>query len=114
MAQVIISINNREYPIACENGQEARIMQLSQILEQKAQMLKDFSGRISESMFLAMIGILVADDLFEARKSSAPIAQPAQPAPQTPAAPVVDEQVMHRLSSILQKLQDLSSKIESI
>ena len=110
MAQVIISINNREYPIACENGQEARIMQLSQILEQKAQMLKDFSGRISESMFLAMIGILVADDLFEARKAASQVA--AQP--QTPATPVVDEQVAHRLSSILQKLQDLSSKIESI
>ncbi len=111
MAQVIITINNREYPIACENGQEARIMQLSQILEQKAQMLKDFSGRISESMFLAMIGILVADDLFEARKTSAQVAQPAQKAP---TIPVVDEKVALRLSSILQKLQDLSSKIENI
>lgn len=111
MAQVIITINNREYPIACENGQEARIMQLSQILEQKAQMLKDFSGRISESMFLAMIGILVADDLFEARKTSAQVAQPAQKAP---TVPMVDEKVALRLSSILQKLQDLSSKIENI
>ena len=111
MAQVIITINNREYPIACENGQEARIMQLSQILEQKAQMLKDFNGRISESMFLAMIGILVADDLFEARKTSAQVAQPAQKAP---TIPMVDEKVALRLSSILQKLQDLSSKIENI
>ncbi len=110
MAQVIISINNREYPIACENGQEARIMQLSQILEQKAQMLKDFSGRISESMFLAMIGILVADDLFEARKSAA---QAAQTTPQ-PQAPAVDEQLLRRLSAILQKLQNMSSKIGQI
>ena len=70
MAQVIITINDREYPIACENGQEARIMQLAQILDQKAQMLKSFSGKISENMLLAMIGILVADDLFEARKSA--------------------------------------------
>ena len=78
MAQVIITINDREYPIACENGQEARIMQLAQILDQKAQMLKSFSGKISENMLLAMIGILVADDLFEARKSAAASA----PAPQ--------------------------------
>ncbi|MBP3546399.1 MAG: cell division protein ZapA [Alphaproteobacteria bacterium] len=69
MAQVVITINDREYPIACENGQEVRIMQLAQILEQKAQMLKGFSGQISENMFLAMIGILVADDLMEARKN---------------------------------------------
>ena len=70
MAQVVITINDREYPIACENGQEVRIMQLAQILEQKAQMLKAFSGQISENMFLAMIGILVADDLMEARKNA--------------------------------------------
>ena len=75
MAQVIITVNGREYPIACENGQEARIMQLAQILEQKAEMLKSFSGKISENMFLAMIGILVADDLFEARKNTPPASQ---------------------------------------
>lgn len=108
MSQVVITINNREYPIACENGQEARILQLSQILEQKAQMLKDFSGRISESMFLAMIGILVADDLFEARKS---LAQ----AEKTPApVPAVDENTMQRLTLILQKIQQLSSQIDSL
>ncbi|MBQ8785816.1 MAG: cell division protein ZapA [Alphaproteobacteria bacterium] len=70
MAQVVITINDREYPIACENGQEVRIMQLANILEQKAQMLKGFSGQISENMLLAMIGILVADDLMEARKNA--------------------------------------------
>jgi cell division protein ZapA len=106
MAQVVITINNREYPIACENGQETRIIQLSQILEQKAQMLKDFSGRISESMFLAMIGILVADDLFEARKSAAQAAATS--------APAVDKATADRLLSILQKIQQLSSKIDSI
>ena len=106
MAQVVITINNREYPIACENGQEARIMQLSQILEQKAQMLKDFSGRISESMFLAMIGILVADDLFESRKSAAqaPVQKPL----------VADEDTSRRLSQILQKISQLSSRVDSL
>ena len=107
MAQVVITINNREYPIACENGQEARIIQLSQILEQKAQMLKDFSGRISESMFLAMIGILVADDLFESRKV-------ASQTPPPPAPSVIDEATSQRLSLILQKIQQLSSKIDAL
>ncbi len=75
MAQVVININNREYPIACENGQETRILQLAQILQQKADLLRDFNGKISESMMLAMIGILVADDLFEARKNPAVVSE---------------------------------------
>ena len=34
-------------------------MQLAGVLEEKARLLKDISGQISENMLLAMIGILV-------------------------------------------------------
>lgn len=69
MAQVTISINSREYAIACEDGQEARILQLSQVLDEKAKQLTDGTGQISESMLLAMIGLLLADELGELKKS---------------------------------------------
>ena len=87
MAQVTVTINSREYPIACESGQEARIMQLAGVLEEKARLLKDISGQISENMLLAMIGILVADDLLEARKNNpAPVAPAGEDAARTAAA----------------------------
>lgn len=108
MAQVVISINDREYPIACENGQEARIMQLAQILEQKAQMLKPFSGKISENMFLAMIGILVADDLFEARKN--PAAAPAQSV-----ANIAEEQnYANRIQALDERIKAVAKLLESL
>ncbi|MCI5544390.1 MAG: cell division protein ZapA [Azospirillum sp.] len=106
MAQVIITINDREYPIACENGQEARIMQLAQILDQKAQMLKSFSGKISENMLLAMIGILVADDLFEARKSAAASAP----------VPVQnnDEETTAKIQALNERIKAVAKLIESL
>ena len=106
MAQVIITINDREYPIACENGQEARIMQLAQILDQKAQMLKSFSGKISENMLLAMIGILVADDLFEARKSAAASAP----------VPVQnnDEETTAKIQALHERIKAVANLIESL
>lgn len=106
MAQVIITINDREYPIACENGQEARIMQLAQILNQKAQMLKSFSGKISENMLLAMIGILVADDLFEARKSAAASAP----------VPVQnnDEETTAKIQALNERIKAVAKLIESL
>ena len=106
MAQVIITINDREYPIACENGQEARIMQLAQILDQKAQMLKSFSGKISEIMLLAMIGILVADDLFEARKSAAASAP----------VPVQnnDEETTAKIQALNERIKAVAKLIESL
>lgn len=85
MAQVTVTINSREYPIACESGQEARIMQLAGVLEEKARLLKDISGQISENMLLAMIGILVADDLLEARKT---IPRRLPPRGKTPPGPL--------------------------
>ena len=106
MAQVLITINDREYPIACENGQEARIMQLAQILDQKAQMLKSFSGKISENMLLAMIGILVADDLFEARKSAAASAP----------VPVQnnDEETTAKIQALNERIKAVAKLIESL
>ncbi len=68
MAQVTISINSREYAIACEDGQESRILQLAQILDEKARLLTDGTSQISESMLLAMIGLLLADELSELKK----------------------------------------------
>lgn len=69
MAMVTISINSREYAIACEDGQELRIMQLSRILDEKAKLLTDGSTQISENMLLAMISLLLADELSELKKN---------------------------------------------
>ncbi len=69
MAQVTITINSREYAIACEDGQELRILQLSRILDEKAKLLTDGSTQVSENMLLTMIALLLADELSELQKN---------------------------------------------
>ena len=68
MAHITISINSREYGIACEDGQEGRILQLSRLLDEKAKLLTNGSNQVSENMLLAMIGLLLADELTELKK----------------------------------------------
>jgi cell division protein ZapA len=70
MAQITISINSREYTIACEDGQEGRILQLSRMLDEKAKLLGAGANQVSESMLLAMIGLLLADELSELKKGN--------------------------------------------
>lgn len=72
MAQVTITINSREYAIACGNGQESHIIKLSRLLDEKAKSLKVGNGQINENMLLAMIGLLLADELEDAKKGIAP------------------------------------------
>ncbi len=72
MAQVTITINSREYAVACEDGQELRIIQLANILDEKAKMLTGGSQQINESMLLAMVGLVLADELTELKKGNQP------------------------------------------
>lgn len=69
MAQVTITINAREYAVACEDGQEIRIMQLARLLDEKAKILTGNGGQqVNENMLLAMIALLMADELTELKK----------------------------------------------
>lgn len=112
MAQVTITINSREYAIACENGQEARIMQLAAVLEEKARLLKGISGQISENMFLAMVGILVADDLFEARKMIAAKSNEGQNS--TIDYSSIDAEISQKIKSVSEKIKAVANQIESL
>ncbi|MBE6467616.1 MAG: cell division protein ZapA [Alphaproteobacteria bacterium] len=72
MSQITITINSREYAIACEDGQEAHILQLSRLLDEKAKLLGAGVNQISESMLLAMVGLLLADEICELKKGIIP------------------------------------------
>ena len=70
MGHITISVNSREYGIACEDGQEGHILQLSRILDEKAKLLTNGSNQISENMLLAMISLILADEITELKKGN--------------------------------------------
>lgn len=106
MAQVTITINNREYAVACEDGQEVRIIQLSRLLDAKAKMLTGGSQQVNENMLLAMVGLLLADELTELKKGA-----PVQPAP----APAVDNsRLVEEDNSLAEELKNLTEEINSV
>ncbi len=78
MSQISITINSREYPIACEDGQEFHIMQLADMLDEKAKQLAGDTGQINESLLLAMVGLLLADEISELKKG-APVVENVAP-----------------------------------
>lgn len=72
MALITITINSRQYSLACEDGQEERIVNLSKILDEKAKQISSALGHINENLLLAMVGILVADDLSSKNNEPSP------------------------------------------
>lgn len=71
MGRVTITIDKREYAIACDDGQEAHIVKLSRILDEKAKMLSSSIGLVNENMMLAMVGLLLADELEDIKSQTA-------------------------------------------
>lgn len=104
MAQVTITINSREYAVACEDGQEARIYQLADILDEKAQALTGGSQQVNENMLLAMVGLLLADEITELKKGGK--------APETAGGQSADAaRLLETDKAIAEKLKSLDEKL---
>jgi cell division protein ZapA len=72
MGQVNVTVGGRAYSLACADGEEAHLASLAAHLDRKAGDLQSALGQVSEPRMLLMIGILVADELFELRSGKAP------------------------------------------
>ncbi len=66
MGQVTVSVNGRDYQIACDDGQETHLKKLAQYLDQRIDELVAAVGQPGESRLLLMASLLVVDELWDA------------------------------------------------
>jgi cell division protein ZapA len=65
MAHVNVSINGRQYRMACEEGQEDRLMRLAEGLERRIGSLRGKFGEIGDSRLTVMAALMLADELVD-------------------------------------------------
>jgi cell division protein ZapA len=68
MAHVSVTINGRQYRMACEEGQEAHLLRLAKELDLRIGELRERFGEIGDTRLIVMAAIMVADELSEAGK----------------------------------------------
>ncbi len=66
MAQVNVTINGREFRMACEDGQEAHLAKLAQSLDQRIDKLRASFGEIGDTRLTVMAALTLADELSDA------------------------------------------------
>jgi len=77
MSNVSIEIAGRSYSVACQDGQEAHIARLGQVIDAKLASLGQ-NVRQNESRTLLFAALLLADEVDELKKRPpAPVAEPA-------------------------------------
>lgn len=63
MPTVTIALNGRNYDIACGEGEEARVQELSGEIRRRMEGLAKNSGPVAENLLFALTGLLLADEL---------------------------------------------------
>jgi cell division protein ZapA len=66
MSQVSVTINGRQFRMACEDGQEGHLMNLARELDNRINNLRNKFGEIGDTRLTVMAAITVADELSEA------------------------------------------------
>jgi cell division protein ZapA len=66
MNHVNVTINGRQYRMACEEGQEARLLRLAESLETRIEGLRGKFGEIGDARLTVMAALTVCDELSDA------------------------------------------------
>ena len=66
MSHINVTINGRQYRMACEEGQEARLLKLAENLETRIGSLRGKFGEIGDARLTVMAALTVCDELLDA------------------------------------------------
>jgi len=71
MAEVNITIAGKQYSIACDDGQEQRVVDLAAFVDGRVKEIAAAGAGNNDSHLLVLNSIMMADELFDARDNAA-------------------------------------------
>ena len=66
MSHINVTLNGRQYRMACEEGQQARLLKLAENLESRIQSLRGKFGEIGDARLTVMAALTACDELIDA------------------------------------------------
>jgi cell division protein ZapA len=66
MSHINVTINGRQYRMACEEGQEMRLLKLAENLESRVESLRGKFGEIGDARLTVMAALTACDELLDA------------------------------------------------
>lgn len=63
MPQVTVTVNGRNYSVACGDGEEAHLLDLASYYDKQVKLLAEEIGNVGETRLLLLGGLMIADQL---------------------------------------------------
>ncbi len=108
MAEVTLTINGRNYTVACDDGQEAHLRHLAGHIDQRVAELSESVGQVGEPRLLVMASLLIADELADAYSQ---IAEREGGGP-GPASDAADQAAVEALEGCATRLEAIADRLE--
>jgi cell division protein ZapA len=105
MAQVSVTIDNKKYRLACDEGEEARLEQLAGLVDEKINELRGAFGEIGDQRLVVMAALSFADQFVEAREA----AEAGRGRAEADAAR--SESLAATLDSLGERIEDLAARL---
>ncbi len=106
MAQVTLRINGFSYVMGCGDGQEDHLLAMGAEVDRRIAAIKASAGQSGEARMLALVALMMADDIYELNKKL----EDAQPAPQAEKA---DPKLGRRLNRMAKRAEEIAEDLEA-
>jgi len=106
MAQISITINGRDYEIACDDGQEPHLTELGRYVDSKVSELSGPLGQVGDGRLLVMASLLIADEMAGLRDTLAATAETREAT-----AAAADQSVIDELAGMADRVERLAARL---
>lgn len=96
MAEVNLIIDGRTYSVGCDDGQEPRLRQLGQYVDQRLRDIATNSGTSNKAQLMVLTSLLLADEVFDLRNNVTQVANENQHLQRSAAREVANKEVVYQ------------------
>lgn len=116
MAEVNLSIRGKAYGIACDDGQESRVMEVGQYVDRRASDIASAGAASNENHLLVLTALVLADEVKELRESlrTAQANSNVRPSQQQAAGAAVQGLSESDERRIVKSIEQLAIRIDSV
>lgn len=112
MAEVTLKINNRGYSLACDDGQEQRLVDLSHYVDSRLKDIAAAGAATNEAHLLVLTSLVLADEIYEMKSEMGILQENIRYLQQNPQ--VGQEGYEEEQALMTQAIEHLAHKIERI
>jgi cell division protein ZapA len=115
MGLVSVSLNGRPYDIACDDGQEAHVAYLADVLNSRLMALTETVGQVGEARLLLLAGLLVADELVEARSRLEQLDRQSEPrgGAVVTSSGLAEAELAEMINGLAQRIEEIAERLKS-